>query len=260
MKDQLHNDIHLSHSPKRIISLVPSQTEYLYDLGLNDEVVGITKFCIHPKEWYQSKVKIGGTKNVHIEKIKSLNPDLVIANKEENLKEDIEAIQSFCPVWVSDINTYSEALQMMIDVSILVGKQEKGRSIVNQIEDKKNQFIIAQNRMPKSAIYFIWRNPYMVVGKETFIDEMLDIAGFENRIIDKNRYPTLSVDELISLNPEYILLSSEPYPFKQKHADELLAILPQLKIILVDGELFSWYGSRMLKSFDYFSTLHESTC
>ncbi|KXK41196.1 MAG: periplasmic binding protein [Bacteroidetes bacterium OLB11] len=198
----------------------------------------LQKFCIHPKEWHQSKVKIGGTKNLHLEKIKSLNPDLVIANKEENLKEDIKAIQLFCPVWVSDINTYSEALQMMIDVSILVGKEERGRSIVNQIEYKKNQFVIGQNNIPKSAIYFIWRNPYMVVGKETFIDEMLSIAGFENKIVNKNRYPELSVEELISLNPEYILLSSEPYPFKQKHAEELLAIHPQLKIILADGELF----------------------
>ncbi len=258
MRDQLNNIINLKQYPKRIVSLVPSQTEYLFDLGLNDEIVGITKFCIHPLHWHQTKNKIGGTKNIHIEKIKSLNPDLVIANKEENLKSEIEEIQKFCPVWVSDINTYSEAIEMMKTISDITGKEEIGNRIVDEIERRKNSYINQRKKELKKAIYFIWRNPYMVVGNETFIDEMMSIAGFENLINHQIRYPEIEKNELIKLNPEYILLSSEPYPFKEKHAEELSEFLPNAKIILVDGELFSWYGSRMLKSFDYFSTLHES--
>lgn len=236
---------------QRIVSLVPSQTELLYDLGLNDEVVGITKFCVHPGKWFRTKTRIGGTKNIHIDKIQSLQPDLVIANKEENIKEQVEALQQFAKVYVSDVNNLSEALQMIREIGELVNKKEQANYLSKSIEKKFSQLKNIQVQK-KTAAYFIWKDPYMVAGGETFINDMMQYAGFENIFQDLPRYPETTVDDLKQMNCDYVLLSSEPYPFKQKHIDELQPLLPATKIILVDGEMFSWYGSRLLLSAEYF--------
>lgn len=236
---------------QRIVSLVPSQTELLYDLGLNDEVVGITKFCVHPGKWFRAKTRIGGTKNIHIDKIQSLQPDLVIANKEENIKEQVEALQQFAKVYVSDVNNLSEALKMIREIGELVNKKEQAVVLSNSIEEKFLQ-IKSKQVQKKTAAYFIWKDPYMVAGGETFINDMMQYAGLENIFQDLPRYPETTVDDLKQMNCDYVLLSSEPYPFKQKHIDELQPLLPATKIILVDGEMFSWYGSRLLLSAEYF--------
>ncbi len=238
----------------RIISLVPSITELLYDLGLNDEVVGITKFCIHPALWHQTKTKIGGTKNIDIEKIKALAPTLVIANKEENIKEQVEAIQKFTKVLLTDIDTIDQALTAIKEIGVAVQKEEKTLFLVHQISEKFKDYTSLQ--CAKKALYFIWKDPMMVVGKNTFIDDMLCAAGFENKMFQV-RYPIITVDEIKALQPDYILLSSEPYPFKEKHIAEFQQILPSAKIVLVDGEIFSWYGSRMLRAVAYFETLKK---
>lgn len=243
-----------SHPPKRIISLVPSQTELLFELGLNEEVVGITKFCIHPAEWFQSKTRVGGTKTVNIEKIKSLKPDLILANKEENTKEDIEQLMEVAPVWMSDIFNLEDALQMIRTIGKLTGKIEKSEEIVKQIQFNFNQLEVLPSSHLKKCAYFIWRDPYMIAGKNTFIDDMLKYCGFVNCSIEE-RYPEWN--ELPEEAPEVILLSSEPYPFQQKHIEELQLKHPQSFIKLVDGELFSWYGSRLLKSAAYFSKLKQ---
>lgn len=243
------------NKPTRIISLVPSQTELLYDLGLRDEVIGITKFCIHPDEWFRRKQRVGGTKNLKIDLIKSLNPDLILANKEENLKEEIEILQNDFNVYVSDISTINEALQMIEDIGKLVHCQQKSIEIVNGIKAE-----MTQSRLEKKdkidALYLIWQNPYMVAGNDTFIHDMMLDAGFNN-LVKQNRYPMMTLEEIKSINPTVIMLSSEPFPFADKHINEWQMQLPNTKIILVDGELFSWYGSRMLKSFQYFRGLYE---
>jgi ABC-type Fe3+-hydroxamate transport system substrate-binding protein len=243
------------NKPTRIISLVPSQTELLYDLGLRDEVIGITKFCIHPDEWFRRKQRVGGTKNLKIDLIKSLNPDLILANKEENLKEEIEILQNDFNVYVSDISTINEALQMIEDIGTLVHCQQKSIEIVNGIKAE-----MTQSRLEKKdkidALYLIWQNPYMVAGNDTFIHDMMLEAGFNN-LVKQNRYPMMTLEEIKSINPTVIMLSSEPFPFADKHIIEWQMQLPNTKIILVDGELFSWYGSRMLKSFQYFRGLYE---
>lgn len=243
------------NKPTRIISLVPSQTELLYDLGLRDEVIGITKFCIHPDEWFRRKQRVGGTKNLKIDLIKSLNPDLILANKEENLKEEIEILQNDFNVYVSDISTINEALQMIEDIGTLVHCQQKSIEIVNGIKAE-----MTQSRLEKKdkidALYLIWQNPYMVAGNDTFIHDMMLDAGFNN-LVKQNRYPMMTLEEIKSINPTVIMLSSEPFPFADKHINEWQMQLPNTKIILVDGELFSWYGSRMLKSFQYFRGLYE---
>lgn len=260
----MRREINIPAFPQRIISLVPSQTELLYDLGLEDRVVGITKFCIHPEAWFRNKERVGGTKTSDFEKIHALKPDLIIGNKEENDKESIEELSKHFPVWMSEIYTFEDALKMISEVSEITQKESKGKEIVSEI--RKSIPSISQNR---NCLYFIWRKPWMVTGENVFINEMLQKAGFNNLLLEselfknlKNeksntRYPELNDEMIKSLRPDYILLSSEPYPFKEKHIRELKEICPNSKILLVDGELFSWYGSRMKYAGKYFELLNK---
>lgn len=238
----------------RIVSVVPSQTELLYALGLEDEVVGITKFCVHPTSWFKHKTRVGGTKTLNIELIKSLQPTLILANKEENVKEQIEALKDVCPVYVSDITSFDEALTMMEIIGQWTNRVEMARELIEQLRylsNRANQF-----KVDLSVLYLIWQKPYMAAGSDTFINTMLCLGGWKN-CVQQTRYPALTNQEIVSLNPDLVFLSSEPFPFKQKHIDALQLLLPNAKIILVDGEMFSWYGSRLLLSFDYFKQLHE---
>jgi ABC-type Fe3+-hydroxamate transport system substrate-binding protein len=253
--DQMGRTVNLPNSPKRIISLVPSQTELLFDLGLDVEVIGLTKFCIHPKGKIKEKTVIGGTKNFRFEQIDELKPDLIIGNKEENYQEGIEQLAEKYPVWMSDITNLESAYEMIEQVSELVGKAEKGKEMVWEIKSSfsalTNQQLIKSNR---KTLYFIWKNPYMVAGKGTFIDEIMEIGGFENCTIE-SRYPSLMETQIQELQPETILLSSEPFPFKSTHIAEFQQLCPNTKIQIVDGELFSWYGSRLLKTAEYLKEL-----
>ena len=164
-------------SARKIISVVPSLTELLFDLGLNDEVVGITKFCVHPKEWFRTKTRIGGTKNLNIEKIKSLQPDLILANKEENVREQIEELKKYFPVFVSDIKTVKDAFSGMKKIGDMVGRKTKS---VNLVEEIERNFSVLNNEIKRNAAYFIWNKPMMSVGGDTFISSMMELAGFEN--------------------------------------------------------------------------------
>jgi ABC-type Fe3+-hydroxamate transport system substrate-binding protein len=244
----------LPTKPQRIVSLVPSQTELLYDLGLRDEVVGITKFCIHPNEWFRSKTRVGGTKNVHLNRIHQLQPDLILANKEENVKEQVNALQDIYPVYVSDIHTVDDALQMIEDIGQLVHCSQSASTIIEKIQTQRLQY--PPQHQVKRVLYLIWKDPYMCAGTDTFIHSMMREAGFEN-IIHQTRYPEIDINTIRDVQPDVIFLSSEPYPFQQKHIDQLQKELPHTRAILVDGEIFSWYGSRMIQSFMYFRALHE---
>lgn len=245
-------DVRTLNLPQRIISLVPSQTELLADLGLGDRVVGITKFCIHPEEWRKTKAIVGGTKNFDFDMIRSLNPDLIIGNKEENYQEGIEELQKHFPVWMSDIVTIDDACQMILSIGDITDASEKASALIERI---KNEFKSVVRLEPQSTLYLIWKNPWMGAASGTFIDEMLKLSGLRNCLKSKTRYPELTSDEIGQLNPELILLSSEPYPFKEKHMEELQMLCPTSKILLVDGEMFSWYGSRLLKFPTYLEDL-----
>jgi ABC-type Fe3+-hydroxamate transport system substrate-binding protein len=253
--DQLNRTIELTARPTRIVSLVPSQTELLYDLGLEPEVVGITKFCVHPERWFREKTRIGGTKNINLEKLASLQPDLVIANKEENVREQVEALAEQFPVWVSDVNTLADAYDMIEGIGTITGKEETAKAMVENIQLQFFQLQISKNK-PQTA-YLIWKDPYMTVGGDTFIHHLLEAAGFQNVFGQEERYPVITIEDLKESHCQYILLSSEPYPFQQKHIDEFLQLLPNTQIILVDGEMFSWYGSRLQKAPAYFRTLQK---
>jgi len=237
----------------RIISLVPSLTEYLWALGLDREIVGITKFCIHPHAWWQQKTRVGGTKSVNMATIHSLEPTLIIANKEENTQTDIQALALTYDVLLTDINSVEEALAALLLIGEKVGKIEKSQEHVIQIQ---NSFKEAQ-AVGKGAhfLYFIWKDPYFVVGTNTYIHSLLSKFGFVNSC-PLERYPNL--DDLLNENcemqlaPDYLFLSTEPYPFEEKHFAHLQELFPQSKIRLIDGEVCSWYGNKMVDAKFYF--------
>lgn len=252
--DQMQRKVAVPEKPRRIVSLVPSQTELLYSLGLEEEVVGLTKFCIHPPHWRKEKQVIGGTKKFHLDKIEALQPDLIIGNKEENYKEGIEALEKSFSVWMSDIFTLEDALQMMRQLGEITKRENEAEVLAGKIA---NGFVALKPLPAVKVLYFIWKQPYMAVGGNTFIDEMLHSCGFINLLSGQPRYPELSAEEIRQLNPHLILLSSEPYPFKEKHVAEFKAICPEAEVMVVDGEMFSWYGSHLLQAVPYLRRLQQ---
>ena len=245
--DQMGRSVEISFPPKRIISIVPSQTELLHYLQLENEVVGITKFCIYPDVWFRNKKRIGGTKQLKLDEILALKPDLVIGNKEENTKEDIDFLAKHVPVWMSDINSFDESIDMIKNVGELTGKQKIAGELVNSVSYKFDQ--LGNIGKGRSVLYFIWDEPSFVVGKSTFIDSMLTKIGFINAC-NKTRYPDLA--DLGKVKPDFVFLSSEPFPFKEEHLSKYQEMFPTSIIKIVDGEFFSWYGSRMVDAPTYF--------
>jgi len=256
IKDQMHRTVTLPSVPLRIVSLVPSQTELLIDLGLKDSLVGITKFCVHPENLRNEKTIVGGTKQVRFSKIEKLQPDIILCNKEENTKEMVLELEKIAPVWVSDIVTIEDCESMIISFGTLFHQEENAVHLVQALKNELNAFKVFIEGKPRfKTAYLIWKKPYMAAGPNTFIDHLLQLNNLEN--IFKNctqRYPEMEAKFLEEA--ELILLSSEPYPFKDKHRRALQEKFPESKIIIVDGEYFSWYGSRLIKAFAYFKKLH----
>lgn len=253
--DQMGRKVVCKSPPQRIVSLVPSQTEFLYHLGLTNEVVGQTLFCIHPADMHALKPRIGGTKKLHIQQIEELKPDLIIGNKEENERAQIEALEKEYPVWMSDIKNLDDAMEMMLALGEIVDKKNKAEAVVQEIKSGFEQ--LKAKGGEKTVLYLIWRKPWMCAGNNTFITDMLQRCGWKNAV-EEERYPELTNETIQQLNPRYIFLSSEPYPFKEEHIQELATLCPGATISLVDGELFSWYGSRLLKSAAYFNRLQDT--
>lgn len=256
--DQLNRTVTINYPPKRIISLVPSQTELLFDLGLDKEIIGLTKFCVHPIEKFAERTKVGGTKKLNMKLIRSLEPDLIIGNKEENEQVQIEELMREFPVWMSDICTLEDAKATISQIGSLVDRQPEASYLNYLINAGFNdlQALALQHGIKKSVAYFIWKEPYMLAGKNTFIHDILTLNGLRN-VITQNRYPAVEMAELVALKPELVFLSSEPYPFKEKHIEEIGRAFPGAKVLLVDGEMFSWYGSRLVKAVQYLFHLQK---
>lgn len=255
VEDALGKQFDTNARYRRIVSLVPSQTEYIIDLigdRTDYKVLGRTKFCIHPSAIVPDITIVGGTKHIHIERIKALNPDIVICNKEENTQEIAQEIEPFFPVFTTEITTIDSALDYMMRIAQLLGLSDNGAKINTGI---KQAMIGYQPIKQKKAIYLIWKDPYMAAGGDTFIDKMMLAAGYRNVLHDQIRYPSVSIDEIKTYNPDVIFLSSEPYPFQDKHILEFDKL--GIPTLVVDGEMFSWYGTRMLKSWEYFKALSE---
>ena len=232
----------------RIISTVPSITELLYDLNLEDEIVGITKFCVHPNHWYRNKTRVGGTKTLDIQKILELKPDLIIANKEENVKEQIEELSKHTKTIVTNIKTVEDNYKLIDIVSKNTNRSEEGKVLCEKYD--KALYTIAQHKVAFTAAYLIWENPIMTIGKDTYIHSVLNLCGIENVAKENTRYPTISLDELQDFKSDMILLSTEPFPYKEKHVQIYKKQFPHTKIMIADGELFSWYGTRLINSLD----------
>jgi len=256
--DQLNREVKISYPPQRIISLVPSQTELLFDLGLEKEIIGLTKFCIHPKEKVVGKNKIGGTKKLNLDLIRSLKPDLIIGNKEENEQDQIEELMQEFPVWMSDIYTLEDAKKTIQQIGNLVNREPEAAYLNHLINAGFNdlQTLALKNNINKKVAYFIWKHPYMLAGQDTFINQILALNGLHN-VVKFSRYPEMDLAALEKLQPDLVFLSSEPYPFQEKHIKELQTALPQAEVRLVDGEMFSWYGSRLVKAVQYLFQLQK---
>lgn len=233
--------------------MVPSITETLCFIGLSDQIVGVTKFCIHPSDIKKKSYVIGGTKNPNIAKILSLRPDIIIANKEENRKEDIDILRQNIPVYTSDIKTSDDHLRFLSDLQTIFPNADS-----HYLLDRLKMILPYQAVNSIRSCYLIWKDPWMSIGDDTFIHHMMEKYGFENVFGNVQRYPILSVEDIKAVSPDVIFLSSEPFPFKEKHVVDLQKEFPNILISLVDGELFSWYGPKMLEAHDYLIKLHAS--
>ena len=257
--DQMERTIKVNFPPKRIISLVPSQSELLFDLGLNEEVVGITKFCIHPIDKFATRTKVGGTKKLKIDVIRALQPDLIIGNKEENTKSEIELLSAEFPVWMSDITNLEDSIQAIEQIGQLVDRSPEASYLNHLIQAGFTdlQTLALSKQVNKSVAYIIWKDPYLAAGRTTFIDDILRKIGLTN-VVSQSRYPEITLAQLQASNCELVFLSSEPYPFKTQHLEEIQSALPHATVMLVDGEMFSWYGSRLVKAVEYLFHLQDS--
>ena len=259
LADQLGTLHNFESPPKRIVSLVPSQTELLFELGLETQIVGITKFCVHPYHFKTTKKIVGGTKKVNFQKIKELEPDIVICNKEENTKEIVEEINKICPVWVTDIRQIEDNFQMISDFGQLFNCRTEAQKWLDKLQFALEDFksFIKEKPIQKVA-YFIWKDPYMVAGSDTYIDQLLQLNHFDNIYANRTRYPEVELRKIrLEGDPDLVLLSSEPYPFKEEDAFEIGRFTHHAKTVFVDGEMFSWHGSRLLKAITYFKKLQE---
>lgn len=291
LEDARGRTLTLTEPPRRIVSLVPSQTELLSSLGLDEEVVGITRFCVHPPAWRTAKRIVGGTKLLREDRIRDLRPDLIFANLEENTRQDVERIEEIAPVFVTNVRTLDEATDMIESVALLVGRTGAGAEVASairhafqELEDELGPYR-AQRTAPETSTprvggrrsetrisrggagrttndaatvrvaYLIWRDPHMSVGGDTFIHDMLSRGGFENVFGASVRYPKISARDLIDARPDVVFLPSEPFPFEDAHRSEIEDLLPRASVRLVDGQLFSWYGSRLIHTPDYLRQL-----
>ncbi len=256
-KDQTGRLVSIRKPVQNIVSLVPSQTELLFDLGLDKEVKGITKFCIHPDEWYRTRQRVGGTKDFKIQGIIDLSPDLILANKEENTLDGLLPLMERFPVWVSDISTLEDALDMIRAVGAMTDRRERAEILAIDIENKFGELkkcAGSYKNKGASVAYMIWEDPWMVAADDTFIGAMIRCCGLKN-CMQRTRYPVVTLPELADAKPDFLFLSSEPYPFKEEHRQLFSEILPPGRVVLVDGEYFSWYGSRLKNAPSYFKSL-----
>jgi len=259
IKDQIGREIILKLVPKRIVSLVPSQTELLCDLALENELVGITKFCVHPLHLKATKTIVGGTKKVDFDKIRALNPDFILCNKEENSYDMLPELEKIAPTYFSDVNTIQDAIDLILRLGSIFNRRTESDNLAHKIEFKLNDFKqFVKDKPTRKVAYFIWSKPWMVAGNDTFINEMLALNKFENIYANVSRYPKIEIDRIRhDGDPDVVILSSEPFPFKDEHAMEISTFTNRSITVFGDGEMFSWFGSRMLLAFDYFKALHK---
>jgi len=259
-KDALGRKIDITQSPKRIISLVPSLTELLHDMGLERAIVGVTKYCVHPAHYRHTKTIVGGTKKVKFPAIKALNPDFILCSKEENTAEMVAELEKIAPVYVSDVQTFDGALELIKNLGLVLNRRTQAGHIIDKIEHRYRAFRASIEKLrPYKSVYFIWANPWMVAGGKTFINDMMRISGLKNAYEHLERYPEINIKRIriTGDDPELFMFSSEPYHFTDEEVFEVLRSNKKVLTIYVDGTYFSWYGSRLIKAFDHFEQMHQ---
>ena len=251
-KDHLNRTVTLNYPPKRIISLEPSQTELLFDLGIENQIVGITMSCVHPIEKFAERTKVGGKGRLDLDLIRSLEPDLIIGNREGISGANLERLSTEFPVWVSDVSTLEEAIDGITQIGTLVDRQPEAAYLNHLINAGFSdlQTLALQMGINKTVAYLIGKTPYRAAGIGTFTHDLLVKNGLKN-VVKEEGYPVINLEALVALEPNLIFLSSESYPFKDTNIQELHKALPASKIMTVDGEMFSWYGSRLVKAVQY---------
>ena len=257
LTDDLSSTFNFYNVPQRIISLVPSQTELLYDLGLEQNIVGLTKFCVHPGHLKSEKKIVGGTKTVKYNLVENLKPDLIIANKEENTLDMVETLKHIAPVWVTNIKTLEDNQKMISDFGQIFQCEAVASALIQKIQSEQSNLNCVIDALSSPTVaYMIWKDPYMAVGADTFIGEMLRLNKLINVYENLDRYPEIQLEELVAIKPDVIMLSSEPYPFKAADVARIQKLVPEACVLIVDGQMFSWFGTRPIKAFKYFSEIH----
>jgi iron complex transport system substrate-binding protein len=235
----------------RLVSLCPSITETLIALGGEHELVGITRFCIHPAAEVADICKVGGTKDPDITKIVALKPDLIFVNDEENRKEDFEALRAAgLSVHVSTLRKVDEVPAHLRELGDRLGTVRRANEFAADIEAELQALKQAQSlrSAPFRFAYLIWRQPWMAVGGDTYVSNLLTQAGGSNVFAGAEaRYPELSLDELRAHAPDVLFLPDEPFPFAPKHVPDLQSVLPSMEIHLVSGDDCCWHGVRSLR-------------
>ncbi|OJH19300.1 iron ABC transporter substrate-binding protein [Bacillus obstructivus] len=251
IEDHLSRIVEYQSPPKRIISICPGITDTLYSLQLENEVVGRTKYCIFPKDKVSNASVVGGTKQINLQVIRELKPDLIIAEKEENTKEIVEELEREFPVFVAEIQSIKDAYRMIRDIGEVTNREELARTLIERI---KYQFQEIPSVCGKRVAYVIWRKPYMVVGNDTYIHSVLEKLGFINPFATKSdRYPIVTIKDFQDADLDFVFLATEPFPYSDKYKQEFMKFIPNVVPIIVEGEMF-WYGPRMLEASKYFST------
>jgi len=242
--------------PGRIVSLIPSITEILFAIGAGDRVVGCTIYCSQPPEGVATKVRVGGEKNPKLELIRDLGADLVIANIEENVREHVETLRAWgIPVHVTYPRTVADGIRLVGELGALLEAGPRARELEAELQARYDLVrAVAAGRRPRRVLCPIWRRPYMTINRDTYIHDMLAVAGGENVFADRTkRYPEITLDEVATSGAEVILLPDEPYRFRRAHQADFApyADLPAVRdgrIHLVDGKLLSWYGPRIAEA------------
>lgn len=255
IEDHTGRQVNISLPPKRIITICPAITETLFALGLENEIVGRTKYCIFPEGIVENVPIVGGTKEVNVEKIRELQPDLILAEKEENTEAIVQALEKIAPVFVLEVQSIEDAYRFIHTLGFLTHKEQVAERLINSCKAA----FPTLHKQSKKAAYVIWRKPYMVVGGTTYINDVLHTVGFHNPFAqEESRYPAVTKEELAQANLDVLFLASEPFPFQEKHIAEFQAFLPNTKIVLVEGEMF-WYGARMEIAGPYLKELIKHT-
>ena len=254
--DALGRSLTIRQRPERIVSLVPSLTEALFAFGLEREIVGVTRFCVEPRQGVAGKTKVGGTKALDIAKIRALKPDLVVASAEENSPADVaQLIDDGCPVFVTLATGVESAIDLLRQLATITGTTAAARPIIQEAKEALASMVAASADLERVRVFCpIWRNPYMTCGRSTYVGDVIAVCGGRN-VFDgrRERYPRLELVEMVALDPQVILLPSEPYRFTKRHkADfEAFAEVTAVRnghVFLIDGKMLTWYGPRTARS------------